>query len=216
MSTTNRTAPAGRSGGAKTAAIVAGIVAIVAAALVAATLATSGDDAPERTEIAPVQVSGAPALPAVDDLRNDPAVGLAAPKVSGVNFDRQPVKVDPSTDNRPTLLVFGAHWCPHCQREFPELAKWVNGPNFPDQLRVVAVTTSTDARQANYPPSAWLDKIGWPGEVLVDDASRSAATAYGVSGFPYLVLVNANGTVAARSAGELPPGAIDTFVAQAS
>ena len=39
--------------------------------------------------------------------------------------------------------------------------------------------------------------------MLVDNADSDLATAYGITGFPYWVLVDATGTVVHRSSGEL-------------
>ena len=29
-------------------------------------------------------------------------------------------------DNRPTIFLFVAHWCPYCREEIPEVIEWIN------------------------------------------------------------------------------------------
>ncbi|NCZ56650.1 MAG: hypothetical protein EBY86_08450 [Acidimicrobiia bacterium] len=63
-----------------------------------------------------------------------------------------------TTPGTPMLLVFLAHWCPHCQAEVPVLVKWNQSMLVPDNLDVIAVATGTDETAPNYPPSvcqAW-------------------------------------------------------------
>jgi hypothetical protein len=78
----------------------------------------------------------------------------------------------------------------------------------PDDGTVVGVSTGVDATAPNYPPSTWLEEEGWPFPVLADDEAGSAASAYGLNGFPFLVLIDADGRVSARYSGELGDQAI--------
>ncbi len=48
--------------------------------------------------------------------------------------------------------------------------------------------------------------------VLVDDTDRAVAGAFGVSGFPFFVAVDAAGNVAARGSGELDTAGLDHLV----
>jgi len=70
-------------------------------------------------ETRPVEVIGEP-LPVYESSDADPAVGLTAPVLEGASFDGTPITIGGPTDG-PTLVVFLAHWCPHCNREVPEL-----------------------------------------------------------------------------------------------
>ena len=65
-----------------------------------------------------------------------------------------------------------------------------------DGIDVTAVATGTNADAANYPPSAWLKREDWPFPVMADSADGTAANAYGLSAYPYFVLVDADGKVA--------------------
>lgn len=164
------------------------------------TTVPSGDGGPG--EYQPVLVDG-PALEARGDGATDPAVGTEAPVLSGYDFDHQPVVVDARQTGGPTMLVFLAHWCPHCNREVPRLLDWKERGLVPDGLRVVGITTGSREDQPNWPPSKWLDDFGWPWEVLADSQTQDAALAYGVDGYPFMVLIDADGKVAHRMSGEV-------------
>ena len=55
----------------------------------------------------------------------------------------------------------------------------------------------------NYPPSEWFEAEQWPTQVLVDSSEKTIAEAFGLTGFPFWVLVDGEGTVVHRSSGEL-------------
>lgn len=132
----------------------------------------------------------------------DPAVGKPAPELVGTNYDGEPVSIAAGADGKATLVVFLAHWCPHCNREIPVLNQWRESGDVPDGLRVVAVSTAVDDSAPNYPPGKWLTDAGWQWDVIADDSSYAAAKAFGVSGFPFFVLVDADGNVVQRGSGE--------------
>ncbi|MEO6124941.1 MAG: TlpA disulfide reductase family protein [Ilumatobacteraceae bacterium] len=182
------------------------VVAIALAAVVAIVL--SGDDSTtvkaglEQTR--PITISGT-GLPTLTDGGTDPSVGMTAPVLTGATFDGSAATTAGAS---PRLLLFVAHWCPHCQREVPLLVDWAERGGVPNGVKIVVVSTGVDAKAPNYPPSAWLakERVAWP--VIVDDEKRSGASAMGLSGFPYFVLLRADGTVAWRGSGELDPAAL--------
>ena len=61
-------------------------------------------------------VTGDP-LPVYAAGQEDVSVGLTAPTVEGADWEGNPVTIEP--DGTPKILVFLAHWCPHCQAEVP-------------------------------------------------------------------------------------------------
>jgi thiol-disulfide isomerase/thioredoxin len=202
--------------------ISAAVVAMVALAAVLALTLSGGDDeasgdstdttaevvkAPNR----PVAVSGT-ALPPLGDGGSDPALGLEAPVVEGADFGNQPVTV--AADGRPTMLVFMAHWCPHCNRELPRLVEWKASGRVPADLQVIAVSTGVREDAPNYPPYTWLEKGKWTWPVLADSAQQEAAEAFGLDGFPYFVLLKPDGTVAARFSGEVETPALEQVLNQ--
>lgn len=164
---------------------------------------TEATSSGQIAEVWPVTVTGTP-LAGLENPSADPAVGTAAPGLSGFTFDGTPVDIDYSKG--PTLLVFLAHWCPHCNREIPEILAWRDSGDVPDGLQVIAVTTAVDPSRDNYPPSEWIVDRGWTWPVLADSQASDAAIAMGVSGFPYSIIVGTDGNVLGRISGELGSG----------
>ena len=185
---------------------LAGAAALAVLLLVASLLAGCSDKKTAQPasstshEVAPVQVSGQ-ALPEFTSAERDPAVGQKAPVLSGRDLAGKPLRIAP--DGRPKLILFVAHWCPHCRREVPLLAKWINSGKAPKNVEIVTVATGTRSDYPNYPPSKWLRDAKWTPPVLADSSDYAAATAFGLSEYPYFVLLRADGTVAARTSGEI-------------
>lgn len=176
----------------------AAILAIAAVTAVASGGESSKEAAVEIADKVTVQGESLPQLPA--DPADDEAVGSAAPTLSGVTFNGDLVEI--TSDGRPQVLVFVAHWCPHCQAEVPRIVELVDqGKNA--GVAMTAIATGTDAAAPNYPPSAWLKRERWPFPTLVDTAQARAAEAYGLTGYPFLVFIDAQGNVAARVSGEV-------------
>jgi thiol-disulfide isomerase/thioredoxin len=183
------------------------IAAIVVAAVVAAVVvATGGDDddgndvsaTAEAFDTATAEVEGA-GLPAFAPAGADPAIGMEAPTATGVTPDGATVTMP--TEGRPTMMVFLAHWCPHCQKEIVEAQEWIEEGNVPDEVDVVGVSTAIDPTRPNHPPSAWFEKEGWTSPTI-GDASLVVGEAYGLTEFPYWVTVDADGRVVDRRVGE--------------
>jgi len=101
------------------------------------------------------------------------------------------------------VLEFGTDWCPHCQAEVPRIVALAKAGKV--AVPIVGVATGTDPSAPNYPPSAWLQREGWPYPVLVDTKTETAARAYGLPGYPFLVFVDAQGQVVGRLSGEVEP-----------
>lgn len=133
----------------------------------------------------------------------DTAVGSPIPIVVGQEFDGSSVMIDPA-NGQGKVILFLAHWCPHCQDEVPVVVDWVNQNGIPDGVELIAVVTATQAGQANFPPADWLFREGWAAPVLVDDQPNSVANAFGLNAFPFFVMVAPDGTVVERSAGAIP------------
>jgi thiol-disulfide isomerase/thioredoxin len=150
------------------------------------------------------------ALPPFEKPNGDPAVGRPAPEVRGSDFDGTPVTI--THDGRPKVVLFIAHWCPHCQREVPLIQTWVNSGAVPDGVDLVSVATSIDPAAPNYPPDAWFQREGWTVPVIADP-TNSVAKAYGLSAFPYWVFIGPDGTIKARAVGELTIANLETVIA---
>ncbi len=165
-----------------------------------ATADPSPTAAPASVETGPVTVDGAP-LPPWSPGDVDPAVGLAAPTVAGVDEDGDPVTV--AAGEGPAMIMFAAHWCPHCQRELPRVADWVAGGGLPDGVDLYVVSTAVEPDRDNYPPSDWVRSVGPDVPTLMDGEDSTAAASYGLTSFPYWVVLDADGQVVFRIGGEL-------------
>jgi cytochrome c biogenesis protein CcmG, thiol:disulfide interchange protein DsbE len=153
------------------------------------------------------------ALVPLPDKGPDPAIGATAPTINGHDFTGKAVTIKPG-DGKPKLVLFVAHWCPHCQREVPRVVQWTNDGSIPKSIEVVAVSTGVKSDQNNFPPSAWLAKENWPGAIVADDAKSQAALAYGLTGFPFFALVDGAGKVVARDSGEQELQQIQALIAK--
>jgi thiol-disulfide isomerase/thioredoxin len=158
-----------------------------------------GDAARGLQQNGPITVDGDALVP-FDSSLEDFAVGETAPVISGESFDGTPITIGGPTEN-PTLAVFLAHWCPHCNDEIPELLALEAAGDLPDGLDVIGVSTAVKPDEANYPPSEWVVDKGWLWPTLADDEELTAIKAYGGTSFPFTVVLDADGNVLARRAG---------------
>lgn len=207
--TPEATAPAPHAGDRRRTILLAAGVALIAV-IVGVVVAVSGssdnrdDDGTGNGTATPVfgpiSVDGTP-LEAFTSTEDDPARGGAAPVVAGKSADGAATTI--GAPGEPTLVVFLAHWCPHCQRELPRIVELMADGGLAG-VRVVAVLTGSGADRPNFPPMAWLDREGWAGEVLLDDEASEAARSFGLTSYPFLTFLDSDGTVAARASGELP------------
>jgi cytochrome c biogenesis protein CcmG, thiol:disulfide interchange protein DsbE len=184
-------------------AVVLAVVFVVAALL-------GGEGGPSPTGALPaetgtVSVQGR-ALPDFPESGQDQAIGQTAPDLSGSSFDGTPVEI--TNDGTPKVIVFLAHWCPHCQAEVPRIVSMQERGALPADVRIYAVSTGVNPAYVNYPPSAWLARERWTNPVLRDNETGSAARAYGLTGYPMIVFVDARGAVVARVSGEQEDAAI--------
>ena len=183
-----------------------GVAAVVLVLLVAAIVSSGGSGGKSNKTAAglaqtrPVVISGTP-LPALPSTGDDPGVGKEIPEAKGQSFDGSPVDI--RNDGRPKLILFVAHWCPHCQREVPLLNGYLKSHPLPAGVDLYTVATATSSARPNYPPSAWLDKVGWKAKTMADADDGKAATAFGLNAFPYFVAVDGSGKVVARTTGEI-------------
>jgi thiol-disulfide isomerase/thioredoxin len=180
------------------------VVAIVLTRRASTTDETSGGSAPGAAlETAAVEITGKALVPFPGNDKQDPSIGAPAPALEGRSFDGERISFKPG--GRPTAVLFITHWCPHCQREVPALTPWIDDGGVPDGVELFSVSTSVSQEAPNYPPSAWLEREHWPVAVIADDANSAAARAYGLTAYPYFVLIDSDGRVARRFSGEIPP-----------
>ena len=167
--------------------------------------ATSQTEEPESTPSSPVQERFETGTVEIigEALPPDESIGHVAPGFKAQpNTSAEMIEIQPD-DGTIRLIGFFAHWCPHCQREVPRVAQWLNENGLPNGVEVVAISTSVREGTPNYPPSEWFEAENWPTQVLVDSSEKTIAAAYGLTGFPFWVLVDGEGFVVHRSSGEL-------------
>ena len=208
--------------------VIGGTVLVVAVCALVAFLATRSDDsttsaesgtgaaaaAKAKQQVAAIMVSGEP-LPDMPDTSGsyfsdpatDKAIGMPALKLDGESFDGSKISIDP-TDGTPRVFVFVAHWCPHCQRELPEIEAWIKAGKLPRNVEIIVISTAVNEPRGNYPVSDWIVKEDVTPKVLLDDKDSGTAAKFGLTSFPYFVMTNGEGKVVARGTGEIP---IETF-----
>ena len=201
------------------------IAAVVAAIIAALALGGTGDEAADSSvaDAARIPTSGTlrqvsfvdtegTALPRLDDTVGvDAAIGAQAPTITASHFDNTETTID-FADGQPRVVLFFAHWCPHCQEEVRTLVERFESEGLRDDVDIVAVSTSVDEGAPNYPPSRWFLAEEWPVPVLRDSANNDLAASFGLSGFPYTVVIDADGTVVARQSGAVPEAQWDLLL----
>ncbi len=193
-------------------AIVAICILGAAAVAIVATSGAGSSDPDSVVQTAPVSIEGdaLPQMPEVGGLTtaaNDEAVGMVAPKLVGTDFEGNEVVIE--ADGRSKAVYFLAHWCVHCQAEAPRVQALIDAGSQPEGMDVYAVSTSVSAGRGNYPASKWLETgVGWTSPIMRDTESGEALVSYGAGGFPFVVYLDGNNTVLARSSGELDEAAI--------
>ncbi len=175
-------------------------------ALVAAACGGSADGSQTTPTLSetPTGISGA-ALSVFDSTTADPAVGSLAPTVTGTDLltGEQVSTFDSTQAGRPVIIGFYAHWCPHCQSLVPQVVAGLEQTPLPEGVDFVAISTFEDRTRGNHPPDAWFRREGWSQPVIPDTRGSAVAEVFGVQSVPFLVLVGADGTIAARLPGSI-------------
>jgi len=188
---------------------VAGL-AILAVALIAVVLSQgAAGDAPSSVPATAPTITG-DSLPTFTDTIGDVAKGLVAPVVQGRDYQGDPVEIAPN--GRPTLVIFAAHWCSYCQQEIPIIQDWIDAGRAPADVDLVSVSTAIDPKAPNYPPEAWLAREGWTVPIVVDPTS-TVGKAYGLSSYPFFVVLDGSGKVFTRFAGKIPASDLEKILA---
>ncbi len=187
----------------RTPLIIAVVIVLIAIAGLVAVLATRGgnDDSADTITYGSVTVTGTPLDR--NEGPQDPAIGTAAPTISGTDYAGKAVTIAPGKEG-PLMIVVMAHWCPHCNNEIPKLIEWGKSGKVPKGLRVAGISTAATAGAPHFPPGQWLDSLGWDWPVIADDQDQTAAAAVGTPAYPFVVFVDAKGQLLLRISGELP------------
>lgn len=112
-----------------------------------------------------------------------------------------------SAAGQPSVLAIWASWCPVCQEEMPSVNKVKEG--YPG-VEVASIVTSQGQEPGPTPEQFVADKkITIP--VAVDDASGDLRRGMGVTSFPVLYFVNADGTVFKSHLGLLDEATLNSY-----
>ena len=191
--------------------IIGGVVGLGLIVALAASIATE----PERDEsigYGEPTVQG-DTLPVYATGTQDVAIGLTAPTVTGADWNGNPVSIEP--DGTAKIVVFLAHWCPHCRNEVPVIQDWIEAGNLPDGVQLISVVTSTDPNAVNWPPQTWLEEEGWTSPAIMDDEVGTVAVNYGMSGTPFYVVLDGDNVNLGRISGEVGTAGLDAMVGMA-
>lgn len=147
---------------------------------------------------------------AVDKQSQSPLIGKAAPPIAGNEIGGGKSGLG---DFRGKFVVvnFFASWCVPCQKEHPELTRFVARHAAAGDAAVLGVIfddTPSDVRASVGPAGA-----GWP---IIDDPDGQAALDYGVRGPPESYLVDPSGRVLAKFIGGVTADGLDRVLAQAT
>jgi cytochrome c biogenesis protein CcmG/thiol:disulfide interchange protein DsbE len=192
--------------------IIGGIVGLGLIVAIAVSVATGGVD-PEAA-FGEVTVEGTPLPVFADDPANDVAIGMTAPTVSGTDFDGSEVTIGP--DGRAKVVLFLAHWCPHCQAEVPRVVEWLEAGNKPENVDFYAISTLVNRVSGNWPPQQWLEREGLDLPLIQDDTGSNASEAFGMAGTPFWMALDGENNVIVRVGGEIGQEGFTSLFATAS
>ncbi|MCU1355703.1 MAG: Redoxin [Acidimicrobiales bacterium] len=178
-----------------------------------ATKATVAPGAQVCANTAPVTSdgSGAQDLPAFQSSAGDDALCATIPTIKGKDLDGKSMTIGPA-DGTAKVVMFVAHWCPHCQREVPLIAAHLKKVPLPSDVELLTVSTGVQPTADNYPPKAWLEREHWPARTLADTSDNADARAYGLTSYPYFVVADSKGRVIYRTSGEITTDQFDALV----
>jgi peroxiredoxin len=142
-------------------------------------------------------------------LQHSPLIGQTAPALSGKTVTGGHASLA-SYRGRWVIVNFFASWCDPCQKETPELVHFAvahRGGNGPAILGVVHLDDDESVRGFTR-----AHNVTWP---LLAYRTIDRADAYGVAQIPTTFLIRPDGRVAAKLAGAMGPGQLDSLLAQA-
>lgn len=106
----------------------------------------------------------------------------------------------------PVLVMLWATWCPSCRRTMPRLRE--AAPRHPG-IRIVYLNQGETRAEVQ----AYANEHALPAEDVLLDPALHWGQAAGAVGYPTLLLLDADGRVAARAVGELSPARIAVLLA---
>jgi len=114
----------------------------------------------------------------------------SAPDLELKDLAGQTVKLSSFRGKSPVLLVFWTTWCPYCTKQIPNINQLEDAFG-PDELAVLAINSGESRSEV----AGHVQRTGMRYRVLLDKDDQ-AIEAYGVTGFPYMVLISREGNIA--------------------
>ena len=140
------------------------------------------------------------------------AANIIIPDIEGISISGEPFKIQ--NDGRKKIILFLAHWCPHCQVEVRMFEAWGKTRGIPNDFDIYTIATANNSSQENYPPETWLNEAGWKFPTIIDTDSDNIAKIFGVTSFPYWVLVDSDNKILTRLSGTFQEEEIDVIVSK--
>ena len=110
----------------------------------------------------------------------------------------------------PTVLVLWAPWCAECERELPIVTAVAR--QFP-AVRLTSIVTAV-GQEPGPSPAQYMRLHGYTFPVALDSPGQKLADAFGLTGYPLIYYVYADGTVARATIGVAPANVVRTLMAQ--
>jgi peroxiredoxin len=113
--------------------------------------------------------------------------------------------------NKPTVLVFWASWCPHCQKEAPRVQNIYN--KFKAKgVNVVGISADEDVSEARNFVTSY--RLTFPNAHAGSPAGLKVINDYGVEGVPAIFVIDKGGVVKALYIGETDEATIQAQLAK--
>lgn len=127
--------------------------------------------------------------------------GDKAPAWTGIGPDGEEVRFPELIDNKPTVMVYWATWCPYCKAFMPYLAQ-IQKDYGADNINVVLINHK---ERGEGDAAAYLKSLDFENIGVVD--GDAIGDAYTIDFIPGLLIIDKDGMVAWRRAStNLPAG----------
>ncbi len=167
--------------------IVGGVVIIAIVAIVGFVVIGGGSDSGDSSDSgqSPTGESGGSVA----------AVGDQAPPLSGKNMTGDGTVSLSDMAGKPTLVVFWANWCPHCQAELPVVQQVWEAADGRYNVLTVASAQEANPTSAQYSTAEkFIETVGMT-MPTIDDSDNKALDTWGVQGFPSIYVVDSSGKI---------------------
>lgn len=173
------------------------VVAVMVAAVGVSALTSDGGTAKQGVSVSGLARSSP--IPAGSALPQFTAPALGGGQISWASYR-----------GGPTVLVLWAPWCAECERELPIVNEAAR--RFP-AVRLTSIVTAV-GQEPGPTPAQYMREHGYTFPVALDSQAQKLADAFGLTGYPLIYYVYADGTVARATIGVAPASVVHTLMAQ--